>query len=133
MEVTAMSLQLASQDPGRLLTFYRDVVRLPLEEGVGDHALKLGPSGTLFLVDHSQVVGPTREPARAILDLHITGLDAEHDRLADAGVRFIREKGVEYWGGVISSFNDPDGNIVQLIEFRPELAREENEPIVVGA
>ena len=128
MEVSAMSIQLASQDPGRLLAFYRDIVQLPVDETVGDHALKLGAGGTLFLVDHAQVSGPTREPARAILDLHLSGLDAEHDRLAAAGVKFTREKGDEYWGGVISTFNDSDGNTVQIIEFRPELAREENEP-----
>jgi predicted enzyme related to lactoylglutathione lyase len=43
-------------------------------------------------------------------------------------VKFIREKGTEYWGGVISTFNDPDGNTIQLMEFKPELAREEGAP-----
>jgi predicted enzyme related to lactoylglutathione lyase len=119
------SIQLATSDPDALARFYRETVGLEPESDMGPHALALSPAATLFLVDHSQVSGPTREPARAIIDLHITGLDAEQARLEAAGVRFTRSKAVEYWGGVISTFNDPDGNIVQLIEFRPELARDE--------
>lgn len=128
MNVNNISIQLASEDPKRLLAFYRDVVQLPPEEGMGEEAFKLGPGATLFVVDHSQVAGPTREPARAIIDLHLAGLDAEQARLEAAGVKFSRSKGVEYWGGVISTFSDPDGNTIQLIEYRPELAREENAP-----
>ena len=122
MNVTNMSLQLASEDPQRLAAFYRDVVQLPAQPEFGDHSFALGPAGTLFVVDHSQVAGQTREPARAIIDLHLEGLDDEQARLESAGVSFIRNKGVEPWGGVISTFNDPDGNLVQLIQLRPELA-----------
>ncbi len=128
MQVNSISIQLASPDPKRLVEFYRDVVQLPVDDTMGEVAFKLGDAGTLFLVDHSQVTGPTREPARTIIDLHVSGIEAEHDRLKAAGVQFTRDKGVEFWGGIISTFNDPDGNIVQLIDFRPELAREENEP-----
>ena len=132
MNVTRVSLQLASENPQRLAAFYRDVVQLPSQPEFGDHAFALGPAGTLFVVDHSQVAGPTREPARAIIDLHLEGLDDEQARLEAAGVSFARSKGVEYWGGVISTFTDPDGNLVQLMEFRPELARPEGETAAVA-
>lgn len=128
VNVNSISIQLASEDPKRLVEFYRDVVQLPVDDTMGEIAFKLGPAGTLFIVDHSQVAGPTREPARVILDLHLDTLDAEQERLEAAGVRFSRRKGVEYWGGVISTFADPDGNTIQMIETRPELAREEHEP-----
>ena len=132
MNVTRISLQLASENPQRLAAFYRDVVQLPAQPEFGDHAFALGPAGTLFVVDHSQVAGPTREPARAIIDLHLEGLDDGQARLEAAGVSFARSKGVEYWGGVISTFNDPDGNLVQIMEFRPELARPEGEAAAVA-
>ena len=38
--------------------------------------------------------------------------------LEAAGVQCIRRLGQEYWGGIISTFVDPDGNYVQLIEYR---------------
>ena len=126
MNVTRISLQLASENPQRLAAFYRDVVQLPAQPEFGDHAFALGPAGTLFVVDHSQVAGPTREPARAIIDLHLEGLDDEQARLEAAGVSFARSK------GVISTFDDPDGNLVQIMEFRPELARPEGEAAAVA-
>ncbi len=124
MELTNLSIQLASRDPQRLLAFYRDVVQLTLQPEMGD-ALALGPGASLHVVDHSEVSGATKEPARAIIDLHVADIDAEQARLEAAGVSFMRSKGVEFWGGVISTFADPDGNRIQLIQHRPELAREE--------
>jgi hypothetical protein len=32
---------------------------------------------------------------------------------------FIRTQGREDWGGVISTFLDPNGNYLQMIEFNP--------------
>ncbi len=43
---------------------------------------------------------------------------------------FIRNKGVEWWGGVISTFNDPDGNTVQLMQYKPELATANPEEVL---
>lgn len=131
MEINEVSIQLASPDPQRLAAFYRDVVGLKPTEGMGDQSFHIGPAGVLFIVEHSEVSGPTAEPARAIIDLHIGGLDAEHERLERAGVKFIRNKGVEFWGGVISTFEDPDGNRIQLMEYRPELARPEGAAVTV--
>jgi predicted enzyme related to lactoylglutathione lyase len=128
MEVTGISVQLATSNLDEMRAFYRDVVKLAPAPEMGDGSFQFGPAGSLFIVDHSEVSGPTKEPARAVLDIHITGIDAEHERLKAAGVKFIREKGTEYWGGVISTFNDPDGNTIQLMEFKPELAREEGAP-----
>ncbi len=129
MEISEVSIQLASPNPQRLTAFYRDVVGLKPTEGMGDQSFHIGPAGVLFIVDHSEISGPTAEPARAIIDLHISGLDAEHDRLAKTGVKFIRDRGVEFWGGIISTFEDPDGNRIQLMEYRPELARPEGEAV----
>ena len=33
------------------------------------------------------------------------------------GVQFIREPEEESWGGTVATFSDPDGNILQLLEF----------------
>jgi predicted enzyme related to lactoylglutathione lyase len=129
MEISNTSVQLATSNPQRLVDFYRNVVGLPPTEGMGDESFQLGPASVLFIVNHSEVAGPTAEPARAIIDLHITGLDAEQDRLEAAGVKFLRRKGLEFWGGVISTFEDPDGNRIQLMEYRPELARPEGETV----
>lgn len=125
MEITHTSIQLATSDPQRLLGFYRDTLQLTPRPEMGE-ALEIGPTTVLFVVDHSEVSGPVKEPARQIIDLHVADIDAEQARLEARGVAFCRDKGVEYWGGVISTFADPDGNLLQLIQHKPELAREED-------
>ncbi len=42
-----------------------------------------------------------------------------YTRLLARGVTFIRDPEREPWGGVITTFLDPDGNYLQLIEFKP--------------
>ena len=46
-------------------------------------------------------------------------LAAEHARLDAAGVPVHRKMGREEWGGVISTFEDPDGHYFQRMEFKP--------------
>ena len=55
-----------------------------------------------------------------LLNFMVDDLAAEQKRLEAQGVKFIRTAGKEYWGGVISTFVDPDGNYPQLIEFKPQ-------------
>ena len=69
---------------------------------------------------HSEVHGKAQEPQRVLINFFVDDLSAEQARLEDAGVEFIRKAGKEYWGAVISTFVDPDGNYGQLIEFKPE-------------
>jgi predicted enzyme related to lactoylglutathione lyase len=119
MEVQSFAINLTSEQPQPLFEFYRDVVGLPLQPEMGDHALVLG-GATLFVDGHSQTKGAAREPQRALLDLFVGDIASEQARLEKAGVTFIRNAEREYWGGVISTFLDPDGNYCQLIEFKPE-------------
>ena len=118
MEVNDLFINITSEDPQRLLAFYRDVVGLPVNPNMGDFALKAG-SGTLGFDGHSETKGLAREPQRVLIDLFVNDLAAEQGRLEKAGVRFIRTAGKEPWGGVISTLVDPDGNYCQLIEFHP--------------
>lgn len=119
MEVESMNIQLSSSQPQELLRFYRDVVGLEPAPELGEDALKVG--GAHLLIDgHSEINGPAQEPARVLINLFVADLEAEQKRIEDQGVKFIRTAGREFWGGVISTFADPDGNYCQIIEFRPE-------------
>ena len=79
----------------------------------------MGPS-TLGFDGHSGTKGAAKEPTRYLLNFFVEDIDAEERRLKDQGVHFIRSQGREFWGGVISTFVDPDGNYAQIIEYRPE-------------
>lgn len=117
MEVQNFSINLTSEDPERLIRFYRDVVGLPAQDGMGPGAFKAG-AATLFVDAHSDTKGSTKEPQRVLINFKVDALAAEQKRLETAGATFIRKEGKEEWGGVISTFTDPDGNYLQILEWK---------------
>jgi predicted enzyme related to lactoylglutathione lyase len=118
MKVNQLLVNVNSENPARLTKFYAEVVGLPKNPDMGETAMMAGT--TPFLIDgHSDIKGATKEPPRVLLNLMVDDLAAEQKRLEGQGVKFIRTAGKEYWGGVISTFVDPDGNYCQLIEFKP--------------
>lgn len=118
MRVDSFLLNLTSEDPERLQKWYQDTLGLPPVEGMGPGALAAG--GAVIVFDaHSETKGPAKEPQRYLMNYFVDDIAAEQARLVTAGVPMVREQGREWWGGVISTFLDPDGNYVQLIEYRP--------------
>jgi predicted enzyme related to lactoylglutathione lyase len=118
MQVNQLIVNVNSEQPEALVRFYKDVVGLPPAEQMGDSAFHLGDAA--FVIDgHSEVHGPTKEPPRVLINFMVDDLAAEQARLEGQGVTFIRKLGKEFWGGVISTFLDPDGNYVQIMEFKP--------------
>ena len=118
MQVSQFILNVTSEDPKRLGDFYRDVVKLPPAE-IGEHAFKVGEGATFIIDGHSETKGRAQEPQRVLINFFVDDLRAEQARLEAQGVEFIRKEGREYWGGLISTFLDPDGNYAQLMEFKP--------------
>jgi len=119
MQVNQLMINVTTEDKERLGAFYKDVVGLTPNTQVGEHAFDIG-GATLIFDWHSEVHGKAKEPERVLINFMVDDLVSEQTRLKAQGVEFIREEGREYWGGVISTFLDPDGNYCQLIEFKPE-------------
>ena len=119
MKVNSAIINVTSEHPERLLAFYRDVVGLTPNPEMGEAAFDAG--GTPFLIDgHSETKGSTKEPQRVLINFFVDDVAADQSRLEAQGVKFIRTGGREPWGGMISTFVDPDGNYCQLVEFQPE-------------
>lgn len=118
MDVTSFNINITSEQPERLIAFYRDTVGLTRDEAVGEGGFQVA-GAHLFIDGHSEVHGPTKEPARVLVNFFVGDLAAEKARLEAAGVPFVAEPHREDWGGLITTFTDPDGNFLQLIEFQP--------------
>ena len=78
-------------------------------------AFEFGPV-QFFVEEHSEVSGPTKEPARVIINLDVDDCRAYERRLDDVGATWARR--VEQMPfGLIGTAVDPDGNYVQIIEW----------------
>lgn len=124
MKVASFLLNITSENPERLIAFYRDVVGLEPNPNMGDSALNICEGAVIAFDGHSQTHGMAKEPQRYLVDLFVEDVEAEQAALKAKGVKFIRELGLEWWGGIISTFEDPDGNYVQVIQFDPSKATE---------
>ena len=108
-----------SEDLNNLLPFYRDTLGLtPKIEADGFVAFtELGTPG-LALGTHSEVKGANGDPARHMVALSTDDLDADYERLTDAGVEFIETPTDSPNGGPrIATLRDPEGNLVQLFQI----------------
>lgn len=110
-----------SEDLHNLLPFYRDMLGLKVvHESTG--FVVLGESQpdavTLGLGTHSEVHGRNADPARHMIGFESDDLIGDWERLKDAGVEFIEDP-TEYGGDMsIATLKDPEGNLVQLWQYR---------------
>ena len=123
MKASSFLLNITSDNPDRLRAFYQDVVGLVPDPDFG-MSYPIVPGVYLGIDGHSEVHGMTKEPQRVLIDFFVEDIDAEQERLRAKGVEFIRDHGTEWWGAIISTFTDPDGNYLQLIQYDPSLATE---------
>lgn len=65
---------------------------------------------------HEGVTGPNRDPERTMVNLLTPDLEATAAALATRGVEFTQQPQRMSWGGWIATFQDPDGNTLQLLQ-----------------
>ncbi len=119
MKINNFLINITSEDPERLKAFYGDVVGLEKNPDMGEDSFHAG-GATIAIDGHSETKGAAKEPQRVLIDFMVDDLATEQARLESNGVKFLRTAGREWWGGVISTFQDPDGNFCQIIEYKPE-------------
>lgn len=113
-------LQLAtiwSEDIGNLLPFYRDTLGLTVGMDSPGFVIFGDPEvPALALGTHSDVRGRNGDPARHIVGLGTDDIQADYARIQGAGVEFVESPNVQgtVW---IATLKDPEGNLVQLLQF----------------
>lgn len=110
------SVVIWTEELGRLLPFYRDVLGLkPVVESDGFVVFEASSGASLALGVHSEVKGESRDPKRVMVDFLVDDCQAEYERLSKQGVPFLRTPSKDD-GVTIATFSDPDGNILQLFQ-----------------
>ncbi len=117
VEILSSRILLRPSDLQRSRRFYRDVLGLAIYREFGPPAdpgvvFFLG-QGLLEVSGHA--AGPPADSVMMIW-LQVRDVRAEHERLAAAGVRVLREPTAEPWGLIEMWIADPDGVRIVLVE-----------------
>lgn len=119
------SILIGSEDAKKLAEFYKKTVGLKAgEEMVNDESgdegynLELPEGPGLYILDHSEVKGKNTTPARVMVNLEVDDAEKEVERLKKAGVKQIAELYHIPGYGLVSTFEDPDGNYFQVVQVR---------------
>ena len=96
--------------------FYRDTLGLPVHSE-RPHFIAFEWGQMRFSIGaHSEVHGVSAEPQRIMVNFGTSDIHALHEQLTAAEVRFVRQPEREHWGGWVATLEDPDGNLLQLLE-----------------
>ena len=109
-----------SEDLNKLLPFYRDVLGIKVTMESPGYVMLGGAAPnapTLALSTHSDVHGNNLDPARHMVSFASDDLPADWQRLKAAGVEFVQEP-TAYDDLSIATLKDPEGNLVQLFQYR---------------
>jgi predicted enzyme related to lactoylglutathione lyase len=116
VDVLSSRILLRPADLARSRRFYRDVLGLAVYREFGPPA----DPGVVFFLGAGllEVSGSSEGPAgnSVLIWLQVRDVDAEHERLATAGVRVIRAPVTEPWGLIEMWIEDPDGVRIVLVE-----------------
>jgi predicted enzyme related to lactoylglutathione lyase len=115
------SILLASKDPDRLRSFYCEAFGVEPDQY---HSIDLGGLGIIF-DSRGDIAERTSEP-RIVLNVDTEDARSVVEHIEEMGVRFsvrLEDRGP----GIFSTFEDPDGNLVQVLqmtqEYRDSLSR----------
>jgi predicted enzyme related to lactoylglutathione lyase len=120
VDVLSSRILLRPADLGRSRRFYRDQLGLAVYREFGSPA----DPGVVFFLGSGflEVSGSTPGPPgqSVMIWLQVRDVHAEHERLAAAGVRVLREPAAEPWGLIEMWIEDPDGVRIVLVEVPPD-------------
>jgi catechol 2,3-dioxygenase len=103
-----------TRDMDRAVAFYRDVVGFTMAHRAGDEWAEFDAGSVRFALH-----GTDGEPSGSgTVVLRVDDLDAARRSLEDRGVAFDAYVGEVEGFARFATFRDPDGNPVQLIEYR---------------
>ena len=110
------SVMIGTKQPQALATFYEKVIGKPadmVDNENGFFGWQVG-SAYLSVLEHSEMVGNTKDAGRVMFNFETTQVKEEFERIRAAGGSVIREP-YEMGGGWIATLADPDGNYFQLV------------------
>ena len=103
----------------RSVAFYRDRLGLALQSR--DQGVAVFDTGACRLI--LEAADPDDPEERALvgrfagLSFTVCDLSASYEALTGRGVAFLGPPEQQDWGGKLTHFTDPDGNVLSLVEY----------------
>jgi uncharacterized glyoxalase superfamily protein PhnB len=98
-------------------SFYIDALGLiPRSDRAGFVNFELGEQ-RLTVTIHSGLENDNRDPLHVMINLTSSDIVADHAAALASGAESLRPPEEESWGGIVATLQDPDGNIVQLLQI----------------
>ncbi len=118
MKVRELTIMVGTDQIDAMTRFYGETLALERVAKFRDPVFEAA-GGFIRLLDHSEISGPTLEPARMQINLFVDDVSGEFQRVIsnDPTIRVHRQPERESWGGEVATLLDPDGNFVQLLEL----------------
>jgi predicted enzyme related to lactoylglutathione lyase len=110
------SIMIGTKQAQAMVAFYEKVLGKPadiVDTENGFHGWMAG-SAYLSILDHSQMVGSTKDPGRIMFNFETEQVKAEFERIKAIGATIIHEP-YQMGEGWIATLADPDGNYFQLV------------------
>ena len=110
------SVMIGTQQPKVLAAFYEKILGKPAEMVDVEHGFFGWQVGATYfsILDHSGMVGRTKDPGRVMLNFETPQVKEEFERVKALGSVVIQEP-YEMEGGWIATLADPDENYFQLV------------------
>jgi catechol 2,3-dioxygenase-like lactoylglutathione lyase family enzyme len=106
-----------SENLNNLLPFYRDVLGLKVRvQTPGFVVFGDRDAPALALGTHSEVRGRAVDPARHMVGLETDDIARDFERLKSLDVEFVEDP-KDYGDVWVATFKDPEGNLLQLLQF----------------
>jgi predicted enzyme related to lactoylglutathione lyase len=114
--LTLNTVMIGTKQPKVLAAFYEKVLGKPAEMVDEEQGFFGWRAGAVYLsvLDHSEMVGRTKDPGRIMFNFETPQVKEEFERIKALGAMVIREP-YEMGGGWIATLADPDGNLFQLV------------------
>ena len=101
----------------KMRSFYTDTLGLtPRSDRPGFVNFELGEL-RLTVAVHSEIECANRDPLHVMVNLAVSDVDSAYRTAVVGGAQSLRPPEQEKWGGKIATLQDPDGNIVQLMQL----------------
>ncbi|MBI2032385.1 MAG: VOC family protein [Candidatus Levybacteria bacterium] len=117
------SLLIGSQNATKLAKFYKEKVGLKqswdavMGENSNVYGFTIGKMD-LVIMDHSDVKGKSKDPARLMFNLEVDNIEKEFAKLKKAGVKVVAKTYHIEEYGYVATFADLDGNYFQLVKTK---------------